>query len=487
MAVSLSDKTLDDLPANVARPAYDRASLTSGIVHLGVGNFHRAHQAVYLDRLMNDGLAHDWAITGLGTRAPDTAVCDDLAAQDFLYTLVEQSATRSEARVVGSMSNVIAPGNRDAALAALTAPATRIVSLTVTEGGYYLDGDGRFDADHPEIVAEARGEGATVFGLVADALRRRREVGVAPFTVMSCDNLPHNGAVCRATLTGVARLSDPSLADWIEGKVACPNGMVDRITPATGPAELERIVSEWGVADRRPVFCEDFIQWVLEDDFPAGRPPLEEAGVEFVADVTAHEMMKLRILNAGHAIIAYPAALLGIEYAHEAMEHPLVSAFLDKVERDEVIPHVPSIPGVDATHYYRRCAERFANPKVADAIRRLCLDGSNRQPKFIVPTIRDRLGAGEPAEGLALESALWCRYCFGEDERGETIEPNDPHWDMLTERAREARDRPEAWLGMDGVYGDVGSAPVFREAFARALGSVWRDGTAKALQAYIGG
>ena len=485
--VALSDATLGQLPSSVARPGYDRAALRPGIVHFGVGNFHRSHQAVYLDRLMNAGLAHDWAILGVGTRAPDAAIRADLAAQDWLYTVVEQTAEHSEARVVGAMTAMIGPGQRDDVVAALAAPSTRIVSLTVTEGGYFLDGEGAFDPHHPEVAAEADGRPATVFGQIAEGLRQRREAGVPPFTVMSCDNLPHNGAVCRSAVVGVARLRDAELAAWIDANVSFPNGMVDRITPATGARELGLIAEDHGVADRRPVFCEDFIQWVLEDDFPAGRPPLEEAGVEFVSDVTAHEMMKLRVLNAGHAIIAYPSALLGIEYAHEAMTHPLVRGFLEKVERHEIIPHVPSIPGTDPVQYFERCAERFANPKVADTIARLCHDGSNRQPKFVVPTIRDRLAAGGPVDGLALESALWCRYCFGEDEAGRPIGPNDPDWDRLTALSRAARDEPTRWLELDGVYGEVARNEAFRTSFERALRAVWTRGTAGALEGYIAG
>ena len=483
--VVLSSETLDALPPAVTRPSYDRAALRPGIVHFGVGNFHRAHQAVYLDRLMNRGLAHDFAVHGVGTRAPDAAVRDDLAVQDHLYTLVEQSAERSDARVIGAITGMTGPdAPAEHVIARLVDPRTRIVSMTVTEGGYYLDGEGRFDAAHPDVAADATGTPQTVHGIVAEALAQRRRAGTAPFTIMSCDNLPHNGAVARAAVTGVARVRDPALADWIEGNVAFPNGMVDRITPATGARELALVRDVHGVADRRPVFAEDFIQWVLEDSFPAGRPPLEEAGVEFVGDVTTHEALKLRVLNAGHALIAYPAGLLGIEFAHEAMAHPLVAGFLDRVERTEILPHVPSVPGTDPLAYYRRCAERFANPKIADTVRRLCLAGSNRQPKFVVPTIRDRLAAGAPVEGLALASALWCRYCFGETESGETIAPNDPAWPLLQDHAARARREPDAWLELD-AYDPVRASLPFRAAFAAALASVWDRGVVRTLEGYL--
>ena len=486
--VPLSSGTLDQLPEAIAVPAYDRARLAPGILHFGVGNFHRAHQAVYLDRLMNEGLARDFAIVGVGTRPGDRAVQEALAAQDFLSTVVEQSAERSQARVTGPMIAMHGPDERAAILARLADPAIRIVSLTITEGGYYISAEtGAFDAGHADIVAEATrpDDPRTVFGMIVAGLRARREAGTVPFTVMSCDNLPHNGAVTRAAVVGTARQSDPGLADWIQAEVSFPNGMVDRITPATGERERRLVREEHGVADNWPVFCEDFAQWVLEDDFPAGRPPLEKAGVEFVADVSAHEAMKLRILNAGHAIIAYPAGLLDIEFAHEAMAHSLVAAFLDKVEREEIVPHVPSIPGTNPIAYYERVRERFANPKIGDTVRRLCLDGSNRQPKFIVPTIRDRLAAGASIDGLALESALWCRYCFGETEAGRTVEANDPNWDHLHERAVRARHEPAAWLAQPDIYGDLAANPTFTAAFGDALGTLWRDGTQAALSRYL--
>ena len=485
--VPLSNATLPMLPVSV--PTYDRAALTPGIVHFGVGNFHRSHQAVYLDRLMNNGLAHDWAIIGVGTRPGDARVVDVLKPQDWLTTVVEQSAESSDARVTGPMIDMIEPGNTERTIAALADPRIRIVSLTITEGGYYVDAaTGGFDDGHPEIVADlSASEPRTVFGLILAGLERRRSEGTPPFTVMSCDNLPHNGKVCRAAVVGLARLRDPALADWVEANVSFPNGMVDRITPATGERERRLVRDEHGVADDWPVFAEDFIQWVLEDDFPAGRPPFERAGVEFVADVSAHEAMKLRILNGGHAVIAYPAGLLDIEFAHEAMAHPLVVGFLDTIEREEIIPRVGRVPGTDPTAYFDVVRTRFANPKIADTIRRLCLDGSNRQPKFIVPTIADAIADGRALDGLALESALWCRYCYGETESGREIEPNDPDWSQLMERARAARENPVAWLDQPDVYGAVAQDARFAKAFETALHALWQDGTAKVLERYIAG
>ncbi|AUH32984.1 mannitol dehydrogenase family protein [Paracoccus tegillarcae] len=488
MAQKLSDATLSQIGHPV--PTYDRTSLTPGILHFGVGNFHRAHQAVYLDRLMNAGGGRDFAIVGAGVMPGDQRMRDTLAGQDNLYTVVEQSADASQARVIGPMIDYIAPGNSAQVIAQLSEPSIRIASLTITEGGYFIDANtGHFDPAHPAIAADGQNPDAagTVFGLLVAGLRARRAAGTQPFTVMCCDNIPHNGVITREAVVETARLSDPELAEWIAENVAFPNGMVDRITPATSDRERAMVLDDFGIADDAPVFCEDFIQWVLEDNFPAGRPALEDVGVEFVADVTPWEMMKIRILNGGHAVIAYPAGLMDIHFVHEAMQNDLVAAFLEKVETEEIIPAVAPVPGTDLNTYFAKVKERCANPKIADTVRRLCLDGSNRQPKFIVPTIADRLARDLPVEGLALESALWCRYCAGQSDSGAVIEPNDPNWDRLTETAKRAKDDPSAWLNMADIYGATGRDPRFASAFADWLAALWRNGTAATLRRYLGG
>ncbi|SDD94296.1 mannitol 2-dehydrogenase [Paracoccus isoporae] len=484
--MKLNTANLPDLP--IATPSYDRAALTGGIVHFGLGNFHRAHQAVYLDRLMNVGRGHDFAIVGAGVMPSDARMREVLAAQDFLYTVVEQSADASDPQVIGAMIDYLAPGNPAAVIARLADPATKIASLTITEGGYFINAEtGHFDPAHPAIAEDGQNPDApqTVFGLLVAGLRARREAGQQPFTVMSCDNIPHNGVIAREAVVETARLFDPDLAEWIAAQVAFPNGMVDRITPATSDRE-RALIREMGVEDDSPVFCEDFIQWVLEDDFPAGRPALEEVGVEFVADVTPYELMKIRILNGGHAVIAYPAGLMDIHFVHEAMENDLVRGFLDKIEQEEIIPAVPPVPNTDLQAYFAKVKERCANPKIGDTVRRLCLDGSNRQPKFIIPTIADRLASGQSIDGLALESALWCRYCAGTTDSGAEIAPNDPNWDRLSDTARAARDRPAAWLEMAEIYGEVGRNPGFQDRFAHWLTLLWDRGTKATLESYLG-
>lgn len=470
-------------------PAYDRQKLTPGIVHIGLGNFHRAHLAVYLDDLFAMGEGHDWAIIGAGVREGDARMRDALKAQDCLSTVIELDPKGKSARRVGTMIDFLPVEPANAALiAAMARPEIRIVSLTVTEGGYFINpATGAFDPQDPAIRADAANPGApqTAFGAIVAALRLRRDAGTPAFTVMSCDNLPGNGHVTRDAVTGLARLSDPAFADWIAANVAFPNGMVDRITPATGPRERE-MAAALGLTDPVPVTCEPFRQWVLEDHFPAGRPALEKVGVTFTPHVHAFEAMKIRILNGGHATLAYPAGLMDIEYVHEAMANPLVAGFLDRVEAEGIVPYVAPVPGTDLGQYYRTVRGRFANPEVADTVRRLCLDGSNRQPKFILPSLRDALAAGGSIEGLALVSALWCRYCHGTTDSGMTIPPNDPTWDDLRHRAASAREKPEAWLDMTAVYGDLSTNPRFAQSFAAALGQLWNTGTQATLEGYLG-
>lgn len=475
--------------SSVALPRYDRSKVTPGIVHIGLGNFHRAHMAVYLDDLMNKGLAMDWGILGAGVRPADARMRDAMLSQDCLSTIIELDPKGKRARRVGAMIGFIEVVDDNGPLiAAMSQPNIRIVSLTVTEGGYYVDADtGTFDPSAADIVADGKSPDrpTTAFGAIVAALKARRAAGIAPFTVMSCDNLPGNGHVTEAAVVGLARLSDPELAEWIKANVAFPNGMVDRITPATGPRE-KAMAASFGLADDPvPVTCEPFRQWVVEDKFPQGRPPFEEVGVTFTDQVHAYEMMKIRILNGGHAVIAYPGGLLDVEYVHEAMAHPLVLGFLDKVEKEEIIPYVSPVPNTELDAYYTLIRDRFANPEVADTERRLCFDGSNRQPKFIVPSLRDALEKGGKIDGLSLESALWCRYCFGTTDSGIEIAANDPNWDKLTNLSKAARSNPQIWLDQRDVYGELGQNSSFRAAFAAHLNRIWEVGVKRAMMEYL--
>ncbi|WP_298437439.1 mannitol dehydrogenase family protein [uncultured Jannaschia sp.] len=484
----LSNATLGDLPPGVSVPTYDRAALTAGIVHIGLGNFHRAHQAWYLHRLMQDGLAHDWAIVGAGVRPADAAMRERLLAQDGLTTLIELSPEGVSAEVIGPMIEFVElTDGHGPLIARMAEPDIRIVSLTVTEGGYFIDAATKgFDADHPDIRHDAAHPETprTAFGAMIEALRRRRDAGHGPFTCQSCDNLQGNGDILRQTVVSLARYSDPDLADWIDAHATFPNAMVDSIAPATGPAELA-LVRDLGIADAAPVTHENFRQWVIEDDFCAGRPPWDHAGATFSSDVHAYEAMKIRLLNAGHQVIADPGELLGIETIAGCMAHPAIAALFRKVELEEIVPHVAPVPGMTPEAYVDLVAARFSNARIVDTVRRVAFDGASRHTGFLHPVIRDALAAGTSVEGLALVQALWARMCEGTREDGSEIAPNDPIWDRLQTVAAVARERPQAWLEQEALYGDLGEQPRFADAFAGWLRLIWNDGTEAALAAYL--
>jgi len=484
MATKLNAQSLAGLPASVGRPAYDRAALRPGILHIGVGNFHRAHQAVYLDDLFNLGLDHDWAIVGAGIKQFDADRRALLEQQDWLSTVVELDPRGLSARVTGPMID-FCPVDGAAIIARIADPDIRIVSLTITEGGYYVDAKtGTFDAAHPEIAGDAANPDApqTVFGLICAGLRRRRDMGHPALTVLSCDNLPENGHVARNAVLGMAQLLSPDLHNWIDQHVAFPNGMVDCITPATSVRERALVTSEFGIIDAAPVVCEPFRQWVLEDAFPYGRPALEKVGVTFVDDVSPYETMKLSILNAGHAAIAYPSALLGYTYVHDAMADPDIAGWLVHLMRSEVIPVLPSIPGVDYHGYLSSCVERFSNKAVGDTIARLCQDGSNRQPKFVLPTLSAALRQNKPVSTLALEIALWCRYLAMTVDPGSKIAVEDPRAPELITAAVRAQADPLAFLSIESVFGDLSENTTFVTAFAQQLAALEAIGVRDVLR-----
>ena len=485
--IRISDATLNGLPETIARPTYDRAALTPGIVHIGLGNFHRAHQAWYLNRLFELGLDHDWAIIGAGVRPNDAAQRTKLLAQDCLSTLIELDSSGASAEVVGAMIDYVPVEEGNASLIRrMTDPAIRIVALTVTEGGYYVDPATKgFDAAHPDIRHDAAhpDRPRTVFGAMVAALRRRRDRGIGPFTGLSCDNLQGNGAVLRQTVVSLARASDPDLAEWIGASCTFPNSMVDCITPATGPAEIA-LARTLGIDDAVPVTHERFRQWVIEDDFCAGRPDWDRVGATFSDRVHDYEAMKIRILNAGHQIVANPGEILSVETISDCMAQPLIHAFFRKVQQEEIVPHVKPVPDLAPEDYVDLVGRRFSNPAIVDTTRRVAFDGSARHTGFILPILRDGLGAGAPVEGLALVEALWARMCEGRREDGTAIEPNDPFWDSLRSAAKAAREHPRAWLEQRQVYGDLAEAPRFAGAFERWLDRIWSNGCEASLQAY---
>ncbi len=484
----LSATTLDALGNEVGVPSYDRTAVRPGIVHFGVGGFHRAHQAMYLDQLMSAGKALDWGIVGVGVLPQDRRMYDVLTAQDFLYTLVVKYPDGTlEPRAIGSIVDYLfAPDDPSAVLDRLVDPATRIVSLTITEGGYHVNQvTGELDASDPGLAADLRPDAVpvSVFGFVVEALARRRAAGVAPFTVMSCDNIPGNGHVARKMLTSFARLKDADLASFIAEEVRFPNCMVDRITPVTADSDREALAERFGVEDGWPVVCEPFTQWVLEDDFGGDRPPYEDVGVQLVEDVEPYELMKLRLLNASHQALCYLGYLSGYRYAHEVCQDKLFVDFLLGYMDVEGTPTLPPVPGVDLDRYKHQLIERFANPEVRDTLARLCAESSDRIPKWLLPVVREQLAAGREIGRSALVVASWARYAEAVDEQGQPIEVVDRLRDKLVERAQHNREDPLVFISDPDLFGDLASNEQFVTQYKAALQSLHEIGARATLEA----
>ncbi|MFF2298516.1 mannitol dehydrogenase family protein [Arthrobacter sp. NPDC058127] len=474
MTSRLRQDALEHFPESVGTPAYDRSVLTAGIVHFGVGGFHRAHQAMYLDRLMNSGHAFDWAICGVGVLPSDARMKKVMDDQDCLYTLVLKNpdGTR-EARVIGSIIEYLfAPDDPEAVIEKMASEEVRIVSLTVTEGGYNVHHvTGEFNRENPDVVHDLLPGVApqTVFGLVTEALSRRRARGLAPFTVMSCDNIQGNGDVARKMFTSFASLKDPELGAWIEEHVPFPNSMVDRITPVTSDEDRLAIGEEFGVDDAWPVVCEPFEQWVLEDHFSLGRPPFEKAGVQLVKDVEPYELMKLRLLNAGHQALCFFGYLAGYRYAHEVCQDPLFAQFVLDYMDKEATPTLEPVPGIDLHRYKRTLIERFSNENVRDTLARLCAESSDRIPKFLLPVVLTNLENGGDISRSAAIVASWARYDEGTDEQGQAIDVVDRLKETLMAAAARQRQDPLAFIRDREVFGDLADNEYFVKAYVAAL------------------
>lgn len=428
----LNRSMLASLPPGVVPPPYDRDRVRPGIAHIGVGAFHRAHLAVYVERCLALPGHEGWGILGINLLERDRPLAEALAAQDGLYTVTEMAPDGARvSRVVGAMVEYLyAPDDPAAVLARLGDPALRVVSLTITEGGYLLDEQGNFKLDDPTVVHDLARPDAPrgAFGFLLGALARRRAAGSPPFAIMTCDNLRHNGDQARRACLAYARALDPALAAWVEAEVDFPNAMVDRITPATDDARRAELDALTGLDDRAPVVCEDYLQWVLEDKFRHGRPAWHEAGAQLVDDVTPYEEAKIRLLNGAHSMLAYPAFLAGHRGVDEALGEPLFYEYLREFLARDAAAWLASLPGMNLESYQRRLLERFGNRAVADRLDRLCLDGGSKIPNFLAPTLHDCLANGHDARRLAFLLASYHRYLkAGRDDAGQPYALREPN------------------------------------------------------------
>jgi mannitol 2-dehydrogenase len=473
----------------VALPTYDRNSLTGGITHIGVGGFHRAHLALYVDDLAQAG-SSTWSITGSGVTPHDSRIASVLSEQDGLYLLVEREGEHVDGRIIGSLTNFV-PAEHDPLplLANLVDPNTRILSLTITEGAYPVE-HGSF-VESESLAIDVRSESPrSTFGLLIEALDRRRKAGLAPFTVLCCDNLPGNGHVARTAILGAASLRSTELAAWIERNGAFPNAMVDRITPQTTDADRAWVVENFGFVDGWPVVCEPFRQWALEDHFvevagKQARPPFEEAGALMTSDVLPYEHMKLRLLNGSHSALAYHAALAGIKYVHDATQNPAIQRFIRSLMKDEAVKTLAVAPvGIDLDEYQESLVRRFSNPAIADTIARLCLDGTGKFPTFIVSSLESQLASGGEIRMLTLAIAGWCRYLQGvADDGSALVLSGDPFLAEARSFALRSTTDPTAFLQYERALGpNLSTSTRLAEVFTEALSDLKTLGSLATLE-----
>lgn len=480
----LNEANLSHLTSKVRIPQYDRQRLTSSIVHIGVGGFHRAHQALYLDNYAQQNPDSQWGICGVGLLEFDRRMRDALHTQDCLYTLVERSPESDNSRVIGSIINYLfAPDNSQAVIDALTDPKCRIVTLTITEGGYYyIESSGEFDVNHPTIQHDLQypDQQIGVYGYLTNALNQRCQQGLEPFTVLSCDNLQGNGNIAQKMLTTFAEMRDPELGKWIAENVTFPNCMVDRITPATTSSDIEMVKQQFGINDAWPVVAEPFLQWVVEDNFCAGRPKLETVGVQFTDDVHPYEMMKIRLLNASHLLIGYLGTLMGYSYAHETMADPLIRQAVEHL-MEEMTPTLQPVPGINLDDYKKTLIERFANPKIRDQLPRLCLNSSAKLPKWVLSPLKEKLRQNGAIDYMSLTIAAWFRYLNGQDDQSNPITIDDPMAEILTQRAQSNGSDPGSLLGLSELFGDLPQSSSFVKNVTQHLQNLYQLGAKKTL------
>lgn len=475
----LNDNNLGQMDSNIQRPSYDRKAVSTGIVHIGVGGFHRSHEAFYVNELLQNSGSEDWGICGVGLREADRKIADILNRQDFLYTLITKHPNgKIENSILGSIVDFrLGVDDKNAVVEKLAHPNTKIVSLTITEGGYNINASGDFDFTNVDIThdLEHTDDPITVFGFLTAALKARQNKGLPAFTVLSCDNVEHNGDVAKYTLLAFAREQDSDLADWIESNVRFPNSMVDRITPVTTQKDIDYLHS-LGIVDEWPVTCEPFIQWVVEDKFSNGRPALEKVGVQFVPDVTPYEKMKLRLLNAGHSVLGILGSIHGYATIDECINDTVFSDFLQSFMDIEVTPVLDRVDGVDLTKYKTSLIERFGNPNIKDHVSRICSESSAKLPKFLIPTIHDNLAKGRSIHYATLILAAWCYYSDkGINQNNEPLVIIDVMQEDLHAAAKGTSTDPLSFLRLRALFSDLVDNPSFTDVYTPLVKAIYKN------------
>jgi mannitol 2-dehydrogenase len=481
--IPLNRSALAHLPPVVSKPLFALDRVRCGIVHLGVGGFHRSHMARYLNNLMNvSGDALSWGVLGAGLTEADDLLQEALAPQDYLYSLIERNGAREQVSVIGSLRGFIsAHRDRQHLLQEMCNPVVKIVSLTVTPNGYCLNpATRRLDPTHPAILKDlaAPTNPISAIGVIAEAYRRRRAAGIEPFTALSCDNIPHNGRVLRNAVLDYTETFDPELCSWIGMRASFPNTMVDRITPATVAADIDHLSSRYGVADNWPVISEEFSQWVIEDRFGGDRPELERVGVQFVENVFPYELMKLRLLNGSHLAISLLGRLMGYQHVDEAMGNDYICRFMKALMDRETAPTLLPVPGVDLEEYKRTLVQRFKNPAIKDQLERINTDAPLN---VLVDPATDRLEGGASVELLALAIAAWIRRIRGRDEAGQDIDIRHPLAGVLAARSEEGGEDPRSVLQIKQLFGELAANERFVFATARWLKSLYTIGAERTL------
>ena len=479
LVIGLNQQSLAQLPSHVDTPTYDRSAVKAGIVHIGVGGFHRAHQAVYVNELLKTPGAEQWGICGVGLLEGNRALHDILKKQDYLYTLtVRHPNGKIDHKVVGSMIDFLfAPDDKHAVINKLAHPDTKIVSLTITEGGYNFNPvTGEFDFSNPDIINDLNNpnDPITAFGYITAALKQRKEQGLNAFTVQSCDNIQHNGNVTRKMLLAFATKQDKSLSEWIEQNVTFPNAMVDRITPVSKKSDIDYVVDAYGVSDEWPITCESFSQWVIEDSFCNSRPDWDNVGAQFVNDVTPFETMKIRLLNAGHSVLGLLGSIHGYSTIDETVSDPLFASYLRTFMDKEVTPLLEPLEGIDFDIYKNTLIERFANPNIKDDLARICSESAAKLPKFLIASINEGLALKQDISLGALVIATWCLYSDkAVNEKGEKLVIQDAMYKELNAYAQETVIDPCAFLKLTSLFGDLEHNEAFTEQYKKSITALY--------------